>query len=208
MHRMAVGMRTPGAPRPSAMPGRGEGAVRARSAIAPGLRPTFATDRRYAAPASGREGVMAATRMPTAGRMTAAAAFAALAGAITLTAMPLLPEGLHVPNLPWWNALFGAVCGYRIVGLEAGDGMRGAVGRGLTAGAATALVALFLGSGARMIELSLRRRYDGVLDGAAGTFELMATYGLAVAAPQVIVPAVVGSALAGLLADAAQRRFT
>ena len=155
---------------------------------------------------------MAATNMPTTGRVTAAAAFAALSAAITMMAMPLLPQGLHAPNLPLWNALVGAACGHRIAGIPSDDGVAGravgAVARGLTAGAATAVVALFLLSGARMIELAMRHRYRGLLDALADTFDLMATYGAALAEPRIVGAAIAGSAAAGLLADAMQRRFT
>ena len=151
---------------------------------------------------------MAAIQMPTAGRTTAAAAFAALAAAITVTAMPLLPQGLHAPNLPLWNAIVGAVCGYRIAGTRSGDGPAGAVARGLTAGAATAVAALFVHSGARMIELSMRHRYRGLLEAVGDTFQMMATYGAAIADPRLVGAALAGSAAAGLLADAMQRRFT
>lgn len=151
---------------------------------------------------------MVATRMPTAGRMTAAGAFAALSAAITVMATPLLPDGLHTPLMPWWNALIGAACGYRIVGTRAGDGIGGAAALGLTAGAATAVVVLFLHSAARMIELAMRHHYRSLHDAVADTFELMATYGMAVAEPRVVMAALAGSAAAALLADAMQRRFT
>lgn len=151
---------------------------------------------------------MASTPMPTAGRMTAAAAFAALAASVSLLAVPLLPGVLSLTYLPWWNALIGAVCGYRIVRRERGDGRGAAIARGLTAGAATAFWALLLHSTARMIDLALDRRYDGIVDGIINTFGLMAGYARDVAAPEVIVPAIVGSGLAGLIADAMQRRFT
>lgn len=151
---------------------------------------------------------MAATRMPTAGRMTAAVAFAALAAVVSLLAAPLLPEGLRAPYLPWWNAAIGAVCGYRIVGLHSGDGAVGAAARGLTAGVATAVVALMAHSAARMIDLALLRRVDGVLEGLASTFGIAAGYAAAVASPAVVGTALAGSIAAGLLADAMQRRFT
>ncbi len=127
---------------------------------------------------------------------------------MTLLAQPLLPEGLHAPRLPVWNALFGAACGYRIVGSHAGQGIGAAMGRGVTAGCATALVALFLHSGARMIELSMRQRYAGLVEASTETFALLATYAAALADPRVIGAGLAGSALAGVLADAMQRRFT
>ncbi len=151
---------------------------------------------------------MAATRMPTAGRATAAAAFAALAFGVSLMVVPLLPENLRLDLMPLWNAGFGAVLGYRIVGLHTGSGAAESAARGLTAGAAIVAAALFAHSGARMIELALRRRYDGALDGLAAVFELMAGYAVLLAAPAPLIAAAVGSAACGLLADAMQRRFT
>ncbi len=151
---------------------------------------------------------MAATRMPTAGRATAAAAFAALAFGVSLMVVPLLPASLPLDRMPLWNAGIGAVLGYRIVGLHAGSGVAESVGRGLTAGSAILVAALFVHSGARMVELALRRRYDGAMDGLAAVFELMAGYAVLVAAPAPMAAAAVGSAACGLLADAMQRRFS
>ncbi|MCC7321723.1 MAG: TrgA family protein [Rubellimicrobium sp.] len=148
--------------------------------------------------------------MPTAARLAAAILFAVLLWLAAELALPAFP--LAEQAEPRWfapiNAGAGLILGWRILGTRSGgQSWAGAVGQGLTTLAAALIVGLFLSAAVRMVELSLRRIYDGPAEAVVAVFALMAEIGRTAALPHVLALLVAGAAVAGILAEWVGRHF-
>lgn len=142
--------------------------------------------------------------MPTAGRLVAAILFAPLFWYASTLALPYFTiEEAPVPDaFAMVNAGLGLVLGWTIAGSRAGKGTWfGALSYGLTAGIAISVAALFVHSFVQMVQLSLRRVYDGPADAVIGVFELMFENALVLAKPDVGIVLGVGSVAAGLVTE-------
>lgn len=145
--------------------------------------------------------------MPTAGRLTAALALAILAGYVAWLTIPLFKEG-DVPG--YWYALClgaGVVCGWIVVGGRAGRGYSASVGNGITGVLAWVFWVLFLHSGNEMIGKSMRRLYDGPIEGVIDVFALMADYAQTLVSVDVAVALVVGAICVGFFSEFYAKRF-
>lgn len=142
--------------------------------------------------------------MPTAGRLAGAALFAPLFWYLSQISAPyFIAAETAVPD--WWaiiNAGFGLILGWKMCGGRAGKtGWIGGLGNGLTTGLVIAFVALFAHSFIEMVKLSLRKLYDGPADALIGIFDLLFDYAMLLAQPDVILALLVGSVIAGLVAE-------
>ena len=145
--------------------------------------------------------------MPTAGRLAGAVFYAALAGVLAWLLVPFFPEA-RAPA--YWYPLCvgcGVLVGWVFVGPRTGQGFGPAIGTGLTGAVALAFWVLFLMSGADMVHLSMRGRYDGPMDAVTGIFAIMADYGLQFNGPVVLAVWLGGGILAGVLTDAFGSRY-
>ncbi|MEM6728829.1 MAG: TrgA family protein, partial [Pseudomonadota bacterium] len=70
--------------------------------------------------------------MPTAGRVTAAILYAGLAFYVSLLVREIFLDERPLPTLPYWNAFFGVILGWRLAGARAGGGLSAAIGYGIT----------------------------------------------------------------------------
>lgn len=148
--------------------------------------------------------------MPTAGRLVAAVLFGPLFWFASTLALPYYPLAEATP--PDWfaegNAALGVVLGWKIAGGRAGQGSwGGAVSHGLTAGIAISVAALFVHSFVQMVQLSLRKVYDGPADAVIGVFALMFENAQVVAHQDVGAVVLGGSLLAGLVVEWFGRNF-
>lgn len=148
--------------------------------------------------------------MPTAGRLVAAVLFGALFWYLSGVGLPYFAAAeTAVP--PWFlpvNTGLGIVLGWVLAGGRAGRATwMGALSYGLTTGIAIAAVALFAHGFVRMIQLSLRMRYDGPVEAVAAVFGLMAEIALVLAQADVLVPLALGALVAGLATEWAGRNF-
>lgn len=146
--------------------------------------------------------------MPTGGKLIGAIVFAALAYFITDLVKPLLPEGTPATWLSPVNALVGLVMGWTIMGKGAGRTYRQAFGFGFTTLAATAFWCLLIWSGYRMLQNSIRMRYDGPVDALQEMAQLFIDYGRLVAVDEVIFPAIVGTVFVSWLTEFFARRWS
>jgi hypothetical protein len=145
--------------------------------------------------------------MPTAAKLLAALAFALVAFLAAEAFKPLMPEETVFGWFSQICAVFGALCGWMVMGSRAGRGWTTAMGVGLTTSAAVAVVSVFAFSGREMVFRSMNRRYDGPMEAVVGTFDIALDYGWRMADAQVLGILAGGGILAGLITEFAARRW-
>jgi hypothetical protein len=146
--------------------------------------------------------------MPTAAKLVAAIAWAALAWWASELIKPYFPDGRDLGRFSEVNALFGLVMGWRMAGPRVGLGWWAAVGNGFTTTLALVVMGVFLHCFAEMIRFSLRRMFDGPVEALVDIFRLMVEYLVMMARTDVIAVLLVGGILAGLVAEWAGRRWS
>ena len=144
--------------------------------------------------------------MPTAARFVAAICLAALAFVVSEQIKPLFDEDKAFGYFNHINVGFGLVIGWQVIGSRAGRGLMAGINNGLTGGIVLLFWGLFIHSAVRMIELSMRGRYDGALEAIAATFQMMSENALMIASPLIIGTLLLGSIGTGLLAELTSRR--
>ena len=149
--------------------------------------------------------------MPTAGKLAAAVLFALIFWSASTQALQYYIA--QDEALPLWfhpvNTGLAIVLGWIIAGSRAGRaGWMGAISYGLTAGISIAVACLFAQSFVRMIQLSLRRYYDGPGEAVVGVFGLMYDNALIVGRADVVLTILLGSILAGLAIEWTGRHFS
>jgi len=146
--------------------------------------------------------------MPTAARLFAALAYAAVAFLASEQFKVVLPEGMDTGYLSEVNAVIGLLTGWFVMGRLAGGGYVRAVGRGLRTTAVMAFYVILAHSLREMYRLSMHMRYEGPMDAVIGIFDNGMHYGeLIVTSPGVMGILLVGGVLAAWLTEWAARRW-
>jgi hypothetical protein len=148
--------------------------------------------------------------MPTAARLVAAIALAALGWFASELIKPLIEAQTGRTEFGAFSAInlvIGAVCGWIVIGKRAGRGYSAAIGNGITGTAALVFWGLFVQAVAEMVRLSLARRYDGPIEAIAAVFELIVDYGAYLLETQVLVALFAGAIVAGVSSEYAARRW-
>lgn len=146
--------------------------------------------------------------MPTFGRLMGAICFAALGAYLATITTPLFEEGT-VPS--FWMPLCvaaGLWSGWVVVGKRAGHGVSSGVGNGITGVVAQVFWIIALYSLYEMIVRSMRKTYDGPLEAIVGIFELAWEHAQELGTVDVIVSALVGGIIAGLITEFFSSRFS
>ncbi len=146
--------------------------------------------------------------MPTGGKLIGALVFAALAYFLTDLIKPLLPEGTQVGWFSPINSAIGFLMGWTILGKGAGKTYRQAFGYGFTTLAATVFWSLIWWAGYNMIKQSMRLRYDGPVEALQEMAQQVVVYAKLAAVPEVIWPAVVGTAFVSWFTEFFARRWS
>jgi hypothetical protein len=141
------------------------------------------------------------------GRLIAAVLFTPLGFYLATLAIPLFPEGTDPPYFTVIAAAGGLFGGWVVAGSRAPAGYSGAIGYGLTAGAAMAFWALFLTSFLEMILRSLDKRYLGPMEAVVSVFELGMDYAQVMGTSVVITTWLAGSIIAGMIVEWFAQRF-
>ncbi len=144
--------------------------------------------------------------MPTAARVIAALCLAALAWIISEQIKPLFDEDKAFGNFNLINVVIAFVVGWQVIGSRAGRGLSSAINNGLTGGIVLFFWASLAHAGIEMFERSMRGRYDGAFEALAAMFQIMAENAVLIATPLIICTFLVGSALAGVLAEFTSKR--
>lgn len=146
--------------------------------------------------------------MPTAAKLVAALLFAALGVVAVWIYGTLLPEATPRGGLVPSVVIIGLLCGWRIMGRAVGQGFGGAIGNGISTGVAITFLMVLLWSGVEMIERSTKMRYDGPMEAVLGMLALMVDYGTLLLDPELLGVVLIGSAVVGLAAESASRRWS
>ncbi|MDH5529367.1 MAG: TrgA family protein [Paracoccaceae bacterium] len=145
--------------------------------------------------------------MPTAAKLFAAFAFAVLAFFAAEVFKPYMDEGTQFGAFSIVSGLVGLVCGWRIMGPEAGQGNWMAVSSGLKTSACTVGLALVIFSIEEMLVLAFRRAYDGPMEAVVGAIGLGVDFVLRMLQWDFLAVIIIGGALGGLLSEWAARRW-
>ncbi|UWQ80802.1 TrgA family protein [Leisingera sp. S132] len=145
--------------------------------------------------------------MPTGARLAAAISLATLAFIVSFLVMPQLPEGTNFGYFVHINVVLGLLCGWIFMGKRAGRGVVPAINNGLTGMAVLVLWALFVQGAWEMFRLAMRHRYGGPFEALSQIFVIGMEYFFLIAVPSVLIPLVVGGALAGLVTENASQRW-
>jgi len=145
--------------------------------------------------------------MPTAAKLIAAVAFAALgflAAEVYKTTLPTRTVwGAFTPI----SAAMGLLCGWFVMGSLVGRGYYSAMGLGVRT-AVTMVFWLLVGfSIQEMIVLSTRLRYDGPMEAILGAFALMLQHGQSLLTVPLLATVFAGGLIGGALSEFAGRRW-
>lgn len=145
--------------------------------------------------------------MPTMPRLLSGLCLALLGYVVSEMIKPLLPESTAFGIFSLLNAGIGFLCGWKIVGSRAGDGMSSGIGIGITGAGALVAIGLFVQSCNEMVKLAMRHRYDGPFEALAAIFEIAVEYGTLMATAGIITTLIVGGILTGVFAEYAAKRW-
>jgi hypothetical protein len=143
--------------------------------------------------------------MPTAAKLVAALFFGALAWFTAQLIIPYLPEGTRIGWFAETSGAIGLAMGWQMSGARAGDGMRAAMGYGLTTSALIVFWGLVVCSGVEMYEQAIHLRYKGAVEALLDMVKIMLRYAVVMAQPDVIGTLVLGAFFGGWLAERTAR---
>lgn len=144
--------------------------------------------------------------MPTAARLTAAIAFAIVGYFIYIAMVPSFGEKV-IPSFLLPVCLgAGLWSGWVLCGSKA-DSVRSGIGTGLTAVVAMIFSILFIMSFVHMIQLSMRRRYDGPMEAIVDVFNIMYENAIMFATQNLGLTLLLGALIAGLVSGIMGKKF-
>jgi hypothetical protein len=145
--------------------------------------------------------------VPTAAKLTAAIAFAALAWIAAEIYKTTQPDRTIWGQFSLIAAAVGALCGWLVMGGLTGRGYWAAMSSGVRT-SATILFWLLLGFAIHdMIVASTNLRYGGPMEALLGGFDLFLRHGRSVLTPQVLGAWFAGGVVCGALSEWAGRRW-
>ena len=145
--------------------------------------------------------------MPTAAKLVAAVAFAAVAFFAAEIFKPAMPPDTQFGYFSYICASISALCGWFVMGGLVGRGSSAAIGSGIRTITTAVFLLLLLFSGREMILRAMKLRYHGPMDAIQAMFGLVVDFGRMMLTPEELGTLLIGGALAGLLADWSARRW-
>ena len=146
--------------------------------------------------------------MPTAARLVAALFYAALGWFVCDQVKPLLPEGTNTVWLHEIVAIIGWLSGWTMAGARAGDGLRPALGYGLTSAALIVFWSVLIFAGLEMLDLSMKSRFPGPMQAIKAMISIAMDYFKLISIPSIIITMVVGGLFGGWLAAWVSKRWS
>lgn len=145
--------------------------------------------------------------MPTAAKLFAAVAFTLVGFFAAEIFKPHMPEGTQFGFFSQISALIGLVCGWRVLGREAGRGWWESANSGMKTVVAMVVLALVIFSIEEMLVMAFRRSYDSPMEAIVGTIAIGVDLVQKLLVPDVLIVLFAGGILSGLLAEWAARRW-
>lgn len=121
--------------------------------------------------------------------------------------VPLQPPEMRFGSFLPICAALGALVGWKVLGPRTGRGWRASMEGGLAASVVLLVVALLLFATRQMFISALDGRYRGATEALVGIFGIILDYASVMGDARFIGTLVVGGIVAGLMAEAAQRRW-
>ena len=143
--------------------------------------------------------------MPTAAKLVAALAFAALGWLGAWAFKPLMPSETQWGYFQPICAALGLLVGWGFTGARAGRGYGAALGSGLTGATVLVVAALFVFSVREMLLRSMTFRYGGPLEAVVAVFAIMLDHAALMGDALFLSVLVAGGLVAGLMTEAASR---
>lgn len=140
-------------------------------------------------------------------KLVAAFFFAALGWFGADLVKPLLPEGTRVSSMNMTLAAFGVLFGWKMVGARAGDGIRSGMGLGLTTAMMMLISSVFSFAGYKMLQLSIKKRYDGPMEAIQAFVEFGIENLVLIAVPGIAITVIVGGMFGGWLTERTAARW-
>lgn len=145
--------------------------------------------------------------MPTAAKLVAALSFAFLAWVTGIMVEDTMPETQRVGRMYPVAIACGAIMGWFISGAAKRSRMFEAASTGMRTAVIATLAALFLLALGTMIQISLRGRYRSPMDAVLDVLNQFYDFGGLLMNLPVLVTIILGGAVAGMVTEAAGRRW-
>lgn len=139
--------------------------------------------------------------MPTFARLVAAVLLAVLGFGVSFLTFPYFDDGVPVSGIPVVAAIMGVIVGWAFTGARFQRQSGGAVAIGITSVIAQTLLTLFAFAIKQMLDRAFRKAYDTVMESIVGVFDAMLEYIQTVAQPDVVIAALVGGAIVGVITN-------
>jgi len=121
---------------------------------------------------------------------------------------PILPEGTKTGLLNETMAVIGFLSGWMMAGARAGEGVRSALGYGLTSSALIVFWGVLVFSSYEMLDLSLKSRFHGPMEAIKAMIGIAIDYIKLISIPEIIGTMIVGGLFGGWLAEWAAKRWS
>lgn len=145
--------------------------------------------------------------MPTAAKLVAALSFAFLAWVVGIIVEGVMPDDQRVGYLYPVSIVAGGLAGWFV----SGAAKRARYLDAALTGSRTAVTATFMALGtfsvSTMFVIAMRGRYPGPMDALLDVVDLFLEFGMILVTAPVIVALILGGAIAGMVTEAAGRRW-
>jgi hypothetical protein len=146
--------------------------------------------------------------MPTAAKLVGGVFFAVLAYVLAETFKPLLPAGTSFGIFSFICAGVGLICGWRMIGRQAGAGYFAALGTGLGTAVMSVLAATLLFSMLEMLNKAVGNFYTGApMEAVQDAVAIVTKYARLMWDQDFLTILVVGGLLGGLITEFVGRRW-
>ncbi len=145
--------------------------------------------------------------MPTAARAMAAVCLAIIAYFVSGMVMPLMPESTDFGYFVPLNVVLGLCIGWIVMGSRAGRGTTAAINNGFTGVFVLMLWGVGIQAINEMIRLAMKHRYDSPFEAIVAVFYIGIDFVMIIATVPIGIALVVASVVAGLLTEAASRKW-
>jgi hypothetical protein len=145
--------------------------------------------------------------LPTAAKLVGAVMFFGVGWVAGMAVVDTLPEGQSARFFPLVIGLIGLTQGWMVSGREAGQGIAVALANGLRTSVQIAVLGLTVFALREMFGRAANLRYDGAGEAVTATLQLWVDYFLQMGTVTIWGILIIGGMAAGLLVEAASRRW-
>lgn len=145
--------------------------------------------------------------LPTSSKLIGGLCLALLAFIVSEMAKSQWPEGTYFGAMSQWNAFFGFLIGWIMLGPRMGGGYATGISIGFTIAIFGTAVVLLIHGCDEMVDLAMRNRYGGFMEAFSGIFGNAIDFGFRALTTEALITIAVGGCIAGFMAEWAERRW-